>query len=170
MGYWVIIAFGLLFSLRAVRTRGDEKRAGLFLQGLWRDALDLFLSILLLVTLYDLGAAWGKFSGDFRDLDFLILGAAAYFVGSYQKRSELFSFSCAALAYAVGAAYQDWPAQCALALALVSGIFAFQMFFKGMKYAIQFTNVPGTMKGWPVLCLIAFCIAVVLSGIATLVF
>ena len=61
-------------------------------------------------------------------------------------------------------------AQASLCLVLAVGFFLFQFAFKGLKYALLFSRVPRTVKGWPALCLIAFCVSVVLSGLVMLIF
>lgn len=170
MWYWVITGFGFLFSLRAVRARAGEKRTDLSLRNLWRDALDLFVSLLFLVTLYDAGMAWERSAYWFREYDVMIFWIAAYLTGKYQKKSELFFLSLAVVAFMIVAFPQPWGAQFFLCMAVTVGIFIFQALFKGLKYALIFTRTPETMKGWPVLCLLAFCLTIILNRFAILIF
>ena len=170
MWYWVITGFGFLFSLRAVRARADEKRTSLSAHGLWRETLDLIFSLLLLVSLYDVGASWSLLGAKIQEMGFLILWTAAYFLGKYQKKQDLFFICLAVLSYSVVAIYQQWSVQLSLVLVLACGLFLFQLAMKGLKYAVLFSRISNRMKGWPVLCLLAFCVAVALSGFAMLIF
>lgn len=170
MWYWIITGFGFLFSLRTARTGTAEKKTDLFLRSLACDALDLCLSLLLLVTLYDLGQIWGGTLMGPQDMGFLAIWAAAFLIGRYQKKQELFFISLAVIASLIVSATRQWSVQLELILVLVFGIFAFQVAFKGLKHALLFSRVPESMKGWPVLCLLAFCVTVVLGGFISLIF
>jgi hypothetical protein len=168
MWFWIVMAFGFLFSLRAVRAGAGEKRTGLSQGALWHDAADLAVSLLFLVVLYDLGAAWEKAAAWLPDFGFLGLWGGAYLIGRYQKKPDIFFVSLAVFAYAIVTAFLRTEIHIALALPL--GIFIFQVFFKGLKYALLFSRVPEPVKGWPILCLTAFCITVILSGALALFF
>lgn len=170
MWFWIVAAFGFLFSLRVARAGKNEQKTSLSPAGLWRDAIDLVLSLFLVVVLYDLSASWEKAAAWLPDFGFLGLWGAAYFIGRYQKKPDLFFISLAILACVIVTVSRRVENHFTLAIGLTLGIFVFQFMFKGLKYALLFSRLPPPVKGWPVLCLVAFCITVILSGAVILLF
>ncbi|HPW76681.1 MAG TPA: hypothetical protein PLK73_01935 [Candidatus Omnitrophota bacterium] len=161
---WVIAIFGFLLSIR-----GEQKR-GFSLVAIWRETLDLFLTQILAVTLYHSFLRWSTATSVIEEFGFLILWTLIYLIAKYQKKPDLFLITAVLITHAVVQVCEGWLIQSSLLLVIASGLFIFQAAVKGLRRAILFSGIPPAMKGWPVLCLIAFCISVVMSGILDILF
>jgi hypothetical protein len=161
---WVIAIFGFLLSMR-----GEQKR-GFSLVAIWRETLDLFLTQILTVTIYHSLLLWSAATLVIGEFGFLILWLLIYLIARCQKKPDLFLITAVLITHAVVQVNESWLIQSSLLLVISSGLFIFQAAFKGLRHAIRFSGIPPAMKGWPALCLIAFCISVVISGMLDVLF
>lgn len=170
MAFWVIAGFGFLLSMRAIRRSVGEPATGLSIYGLWRGFLDLLVSAFLLVTAYSFAEAWAGPATWFGEWNVLGVWCSAYLIGKCQRKPDLFFIVLVVLTFGIAALHRDWIVRISFAAVTVSGIFFFQAFFQGLKYALRFTRVPDAVKGWPAFCLLAFSITLALAGAARLIF
>lgn len=167
--YFLIITFGLLWAMRGGRSASLQNPAE-GLKRIGRDTLDLFLTASLILTL-------GSFAGNFemtptgaREYAILSFGLIAYLLSRYQKKPDIFFFTVLASVFLIHSK-QPGPAKGVwMALEMSLGIAIFQVCFLGLRYKLLFSRVPVSMKGWPVLCLLAGFISVVLWSFKGLVF
>ena len=165
---WIAL-FGFILSMRAARS-GSVRRPEEGLRQIALGALDLFLSMSLAIMLGAALVAFGSVRSWAQEYEMLIQGGVLYFLSHYQKKPAAFFLVSLSLAFLVGSRQSDPLREMALALAVSAGVMVFQVFFLGLRYRILFSRVPVSMKGWPLLCLLASLIALILEGLGRWVF
>lgn len=167
--YFLIITFGLLLTMRGARPAPLQKpKVGL--GRLWREAGDLLLTTGLTFTLWAAAVAFDPTRLPAQEYAILGLAVVAYLLSRYQKKNDVFFLVSASIVFMISRRQSDLFHGLALAWAVCAGIALFQTCFLGLRYRLLFSNVPPSMKGWPVLCLLAALIALVLRGLGGLVF
>ncbi|OQA54698.1 MAG: hypothetical protein BWY42_01648 [Candidatus Omnitrophica bacterium ADurb.Bin277] len=167
---WVLAGFSFLLSVRAVRNLPGIPGERMSFAGIWREILDLYFSMLLIVTVHAVWSVSGFAAGTDRETGFLILWLLAYGVGRLQGKTDLFFIVTAILAHSAVLFSESRILQFSFLTFTAAVFFCFRVVFQGLRHALLFTNTPSAMKGWPVFCFLAFCITLVMSGILRLVF
>jgi len=167
--YFLIITFGFLLAMRGARSAPLQKPVeGLKRIGL--EAMDLFLTVSLILALWAFVATLEKIQPVVRDFSILGPGLAAFLLSRYQKKTDVFFLSVMASVFMINAE-QYGPLQGILLAGVVSaGIALFQVCFLGLRYKLLFAHMPPSMRGWPSLCLLAGFIALILWSFGGLVF
>ncbi len=167
--YFLIIAFGFLLAVRGANPAPlQDPKEGL--RRVWREAADFFLTTALLVALWIVWASAGKAQTLAREYAFLGIGAASYLLARYQKKTALFFLCTAVTAFAVLSRQEGFLTSLSWVWAISFGIAFFQACFLGLRYQLLLSKAPPSMKGWPLLCLLAGFISIALWGVARLVF
>ena len=162
--YFLIIAFGFMLAMRGTRPAPLQKPAeGLVLT--WREAADLLLTINIMLVLWAAAVAFEKTQAAAREYALLGFGIAAYLLSRYQKKTDVFFLAVLAIVFMIHSRQADLWHGLSLTWAVSVGIAVFQTCFLGLRYKLLFSRVPASMKGWPILCLLAACIAIVLRGL-----
>ncbi|HOW88435.1 MAG TPA: hypothetical protein P5561_00770 [Candidatus Omnitrophota bacterium] len=167
--YFLIIAFGFLLAVRGAKPAPlQDPKEGL--RRVWREAVDFFLTTALLVALWIVWTSVGKAQALAREYAFLGIGAASYLLARYQKKTDLFFLCVAVTVFAVLLRQEGFLTSLSWVWAISLGIAFFQVCFLGLRYQLLLSRVPSSMKGWPLLCLLAGFISMALWGITRLVF
>jgi len=164
-----IITFGFLLAMRGARPAPLQKPS----EGLgrvWRDTADFFLTLSLVLALLDFGASFEEFRVIFRRYEILSAGLAAFLLSRYQKKTDVFFLSILAGVFMIRSEQPNLSQALRMACVMSAGTALFQSFFLGLRYRLLFSRVPVSMRGWPVLCLLAAFISIVLWGFSGLVF
>lgn len=167
--YFLIISLAFLLAMRGAKPASLQKPAE-GLRRVWRETLDFFLTSSLVLGLWSFAIAFEKIQPDVREYAILGLGITAYLLSQYQKKTDTFFLSVLAGVFMISSRQDDLFHGILLAGAVSGGIAVFQTCFLGLRYRLLFSNVPGSMKGWPGLCLLAGWVALVLRGLWSLVF
>lgn len=167
--YFLIITSGLLLAMRGARPAFLQRP----LEGLKKigsDALDLFLTASLILALGSFAGAFEMIQTGARDYAILGGGLAAYLLSRYQKKPDVFSLVALAIVFMIRSKPSVLAQEIFLAGVVSSGIAIFQACFLGLRHKLLFSRVPASMKGWPILCLLAGSISVALWSLKDLVF
>lgn len=165
MYFWTI-AFGFLLALRGAKPAPLQKPVE-GLKRVGRETVDFFLTTSLVLTLWAAVAALDKTRLFAQTYAVLGLGVLAYGSACYQKKTDLFFLSVLTAAFMVHSNSQNLLRELSRALALSAGLAIFQACFLGLRYKLLFSDVPASMKGWPVLTLLAGFISMVLWSLRT---
>jgi hypothetical protein len=162
--YFLIIPFGFLLAMRGAKPPPLQRPVE-GLKRIGREAADLFLTVSLILTLWAFLVAFGKNPGAVREYAILAFGIVAYALSRYQKKTDVFFLSVLASVFMISSKPCGLLPGIFLAGIVSAGIAFFQACFLGLRYQLLFSRVPVSMKGWPILCLLAGWIAVVLWGV-----
>ena len=166
--YFLIITFGFLLAMRGARPAPLQKPVE-GLRRVGREGVDFFLTTSLILTLWVLALAVEKIQAGAREYEVLGLGMAAYLFSRYQKKTDVFFLCVLASAFMISSKQHDLLGEIFLAGGVSAGIALFQVCFLGLRYKLLFSRVPASMKGWPILCLLAGFISLVLWSLPGLV-
>jgi len=167
--YFLIITFGLMMAMRGTRPAKNDKPA----QGIarvWRETGDFFLIVSLALVLLAIAAECEATQWAAKEYAFLGLGLVSYLLSRYQKKTEVFFLAATVVAFMISVKQTDLLTGLSFAWAVSLGFALFQTCFLGLRYKMLFSRVPASMKGWPVLCLLAAFISLVLGSLGRLVF
>ena len=167
--YPTIIALSFIMALRGTRPAALQRP----LEGLrrvWRDAIDLFLTLSLILVLAAGAAALYSTRVTGVEYEFLGFSAAAYLLSRYQKKTDIFFLVATLIAFTIHGKKSDLLSGLSLAWAVSVCSGFFQTGLLGLRYRLLFSGVPASMRGWPMLCLLAGFLSVVLWSVAKLVF
>ncbi|MFA5159694.1 MAG: hypothetical protein WC484_04210 [Candidatus Omnitrophota bacterium] len=167
--YFLIVTFGFLLAMRGANPALLQKPV----EGLkctWRGAVDFFLTASLTLALWAFAATFEKIQAGVREYTILGPGIVVFLLSRYQKKTDLFFLSVLASVFMINSKQPDLLQGILLAWVVSAGIALFQACFLGLRYKLFFSHVPVPMKGWPILCLLAGFISVVLGSFGTLVF
>lgn len=167
--YFLIITFGLLLALRGARPARLEKP----LEGItrvWREAADFFLTVSLVLVLLAVPAAWERTRAAAGAYAILGLGIASYLLSRYQKKTDVFFLAVTVVAFVICLKQADLFNGLSLAWGVSFGIALFQTCFLGLRYKLLFSRVPPSAKGWPMLCLLAAFLSLILWSLGRWVF
>jgi hypothetical protein len=167
--YFLIIALAFLLAMRGTRPAPLQK-PGEGLKRVWCEAVDFFLTTSLVLALWTFAQAFKRIQPSARGYAILGFGIMAYLASRYQKKTDVFFLSVLASVFMISLKQHDLSRGILLAGIVTVGIAVFQTCFLGLRYKLLFSNVPPSMKGWPVLCLLAGSIALILRGLGGLVF
>lgn len=167
--YFLIIAFGFLLAMRGARPAPLQKPEQGF-RRIWRENTDLFLTLSLLLTLWLVFEAFAKAHAFLGEYTILELGFVAYFLSRFQKKTDAFFLSTTVIAFAILSEQNGFWSALSLAWAVSMGIALFQTCLLGLRHRLLFSGMPSPVKGWPILCLLAAFISIVLWGVGRLVF
>ncbi len=167
--YFLIISFGFLLAMRGARPALLQRPEEGF-KRIVRDATDLFLTTSLILTLWAFAAIPEKIQAGVQEYAILGPGLAAYLLSRFQKKSDVFFLSVVAIIFTISSKQYGLSQGIILSGVLSAGIALFQVCFLGLRYKLLFSNVPSSMKGWPMLCLLAASISMVLGSLWGLVF
>jgi len=160
--YFLIIALGFLLAMRGARFVLLPRPAE-GLKRVWREAADFFLTTSLILALWAFAMVFEKIQANAREYAILGFGVTAYLLSRYQKKTDVFFLSALASVFMISSKQCDLSQDVLLAGVLSAGVGIFQTCFLGLRYKLLFSHVPAPMKGWPVLCLLAGFIALVLG-------
>ena len=104
------------------------------------------------------------------EYELLGFGLAAYLLSRYQKKTDVFFLAVSLSAFMIHGRQSDLLHGLSLAWAVSAGIGIFRTAFLGLRFRLLFSNVPTSVKGWPLLCLLAGFLSVVFWSAARLVF
>ena len=166
---FLIVALGLLLALRGARPVPLQDPAE-GLARVWREAVDLFLTAGLTLTLLAVATASKNTQAIVNEYRVLGLGLIIYLLSRYQKKSDVFFLAATALVFMVSARQDGLLHGLSLAWAVSLGLALFQACFLGLRYKLLFSRVPLSVKGWPVLCLLAAFLSLSLWSLGRLVF
>ncbi len=167
--YFLIIPLGFVLALRGGRSVPLQRPVE-GLTRVWREAADLFLTTSLILTLGVVVLAWEPCRGVAGEYTILGLGVVAYALARYQKKSDVFFLVSMLIAFMIHSRPVDLLSGLSLAWAVSVGIAIFQTCFLGLRYRLLFSNVPAAVKGWPMFCLLAGFLSVVLWSVGRLIF
>jgi len=167
--YFLVISLAFLMAVRGAKPAPLQNPAE-GLRRVWREAIDFFLTASLTLGLWTLATAFEKIQPGARENAILGLGITAYLLSQYQKKTDVFFLTVFAGVFMISSRQGDFFHGILLAGTVSGGIAVFQTCFLGLRYKLLFSDVPGSMKGWPILCLLAGAIALVLRGLGNLVF
>lgn len=159
--YFLIITFGFLLAMRGARP-ALLQRPGEGFRRIVREALDLFLTISLILVLLAAAAGLEGLRTGAREYAILGFGIAAYLLSRYQKKTDVFFFFVTASIFMIHSKQCDLPQEILLAGVVSAGTALFQACFLGLRYKLLFSSVPASVKGWPSSCLLAGFISIVL--------
>lgn len=162
--YFLIITFGFLLTMRGARPAPLQKPVE-GLRRIGREATDLLLTTGLIWTLWEVALTFAETRLLAQEYAVLGFGIAAYLLSRYQKKNDVFFLTVTGIVFWISLRQTDLLHGLSLAWAVSMGIALFQTCFLGLRYRLLFSNVPGSMKGWPVLCLLAGFIALVLRSL-----
>jgi hypothetical protein len=166
---FLIIPFAFLLAMRGTRPAPLQKPVQ-GLERVWREAVDFFLTASLVLALWTFAGAVERIPPGVREHAILGFGITAYLVSHYQKKTDVFFLSVLASVFMISSKQHNLSHEILLAGIVSAAIAVFQTCFLGLRYKLLFSNVPPSMKGWPILCLLAGWIALVLRGLGGLVF
>ena len=167
--YFLIISLGLLLAMRGAKPApihrpGDGfRRAG-------KEALDFFLTTSLVLGVGALAETFGKTQAGAREYSLLIAGLMAYLLSRHQKKTDVFFLSVLVSVFLISSRQFGFMKGIYLAGGVSAGILLFQICFLGLRYKLLFSRIPASVKGWPVLCLLAGFISMILWGLRGLAF
>ena len=167
--YFLTITFGLMLALRGARPARLEKP----FEGIarvWREAADFFLTVSLALVLLAFLAAWEGTRTAAREYAILGLGIASYLLSRYQKKTEVFFLAATVVAFAISLKQADLFNGLSLVWGVSFGLALFQTCFLGLRYKLLFSRVPPSVKGWPMLCLLAAFLSLILWSLGRWVF
>lgn len=167
--YFLIITFGLMLAMRGARPAAIERPA-LGAARAWREAADFFLTVSVALVLWAIAEACKTTQFFAREFALLGPGLVIYLLARYQKKTDVFLLTAVAVAFMIRLKQADLWHGLSLVWAVSVGLALFQTCFLGLRYKLLFSRVPGSMKGWPVLCLLAAFISLVLGSLGRLVF
>lgn len=167
--YFLIITFGLLLAMRGERPTSLQNPVE-GLKRIGRDALDLFLTAGLILMLGSFAGIFEMIRTGVQEYAILSLGVMAYLLSRYQKKPDIFFFTLLASVFLIHLKQPGPMEGLWMALEMNLGIAIFRVCFLGLRYRLLFSRVPVSMKGWPVLCLLAGFISVVLWSFKGLTF
>lgn len=162
--FFLIITFGFMLALRGAKPAPLQKPV-VGLVRTWREALDLLLTISLILIMWAGAMELEKIQAAVREYAILIFGISAYLLSRSQKKTDVFFLAVIAIVFKISSEQADLVHGLFLACAVSGGIALFQTCFLGLRYKLLFSRVPASMKGWPVLCLLAAFIALVLKSL-----
>jgi len=160
--YFLIIAFGFMLAMRGTRPASLQRPVEGLVQ-VWREAADLLLTVSLMLVLWAAAMAFEKTQVIVPEYSLLGLGITAYLLSRYQKKTDVFFLAVLAIVFMIRSRQADLWHGLSLAWAVSIGIAVFQTCFLGLRYKLLFSRVPVPAKGWPILCLLAAFIAIVLN-------
>jgi hypothetical protein len=167
--YFLIISFGFFLAMRGARP-APLQRPGEGLRRIGRETKDFFLITSLILTLLAVVATVEKTLFFVNEYKILFLGIAAYMLSRFQKKNDVFFLSVVASVFMISSKQHTLWQGIFLAGAVSAGIALFQACFLGLRYKLLFSHVPASMKGWPILCLLAGFISIVLWCLRGLAF
>jgi len=167
--YFLIIAFGFLLAMRGANSAPLQKPAER-LKRTWREAMDFFLTTSLTLVFWELATTFEKSQPGAREYAILGPGIVVFLLSRYQKKTDVFFLSVVAGIFMISSKQHGVLQGILLAWVVSAGIALFQTCFLGLRYKLLFSRVPAPMKGWPILCLLAGFISVVLWSLGGLVF
>ena len=167
--YFLIITFGFMLAMRGARPAPLDN-AALGAARVWREAADFFLTVGFALTLWAIAEACKITQIFAREYALLGPGLVIYLLSRYQKKTDVFFLTGTAVAFMISLKQADLWHGLSLVWAVSVGLALFQTCFLGLRYKMLFSRVPVSMKGWPVLCLLAAFISLVLGSLGRLVF
>jgi Na+-translocating ferredoxin:NAD+ oxidoreductase RnfA subunit len=167
--YFLIITFGLMLAMRGSRPARLEKPGEGGVRVL-RGAADFFLTVSLTLALWTVLVACEATQTTAREYAILGFGIFNYLLSRYQKKTEVFFLAAATVSFVISVKQADLLNGLSLAWAVSAGMALFQTCFLGLRYKLLFSRVPPSIKGWPVLCLLAAFISLTLWSLGRLVF
>lgn len=162
--YFLIITFGFMLAMRGTRPASLQRPV----EGLvrtWREAVDLLLTVSLILVLWVAALAFWKTQAAAQEYAVLGFGITAYLLAHYQKKTDVFFLAVLAIVFMIRSRQADLWHGVSMAWAVSVGIAVFQTCFLGLRYKLLFSRVPDSTKGWSILCLLAAFIALVLKGL-----
>jgi hypothetical protein len=167
--YFLIIALGFLLTMRGARPAPLQKPIE-GLKRVGREAADFFLTASLILTLWAFAAGFQGIRTNIPEYAILGPGVAAYLLSRHQKKTDVFFLSVTAGVFMIGSKQCGLLQGLLLACIVSAGIALFQACFLGLRHRLLFSFVPASVKGWPILCLLAGFISMVLWGLRGLAF
>lgn len=167
--YFLIITLGFLLAMRGARPASLQRLAE-GLQRIWREAADLFITMSFILALWAVAVFFVKTQAGAHEYAILGFGLAAYLLSRYQEKTDVFFLSVVVCVFMISSRQHDLFRGILMAGAVSAGLAIFQSCFLGLRYKLLFSRVPVSMKGWPVLCLLAGGISLVLWSFRSLVF
>jgi asparagine N-glycosylation enzyme membrane subunit Stt3 len=167
--YFLVIVFGFVLALRGTRP-APLQRPVEGLVRVWREAADFFLTTGLILAIGAAALTFENSRAITGEYTFFGFGLAAYLLSRYQKKTDVFFLTAALSAFMIHGRQEDLLSQLSMAWAVSAGIGIFQTGLLGLRYRLLFSNVPAFIKGWPMLCLLAGFLSIVLWSAARLVF
>ena len=167
--YFLIIPLGFVLTLRGGRS-APLQRPVEGLTRVWCEAADLFLTTSLILTFGAVALGWLRSRGITGGYTILGFGVAAYALARYQKKTDVFFLVSFLIAFMIHSGSVDLLSGLSVGWAVSFGIAIFQTGFLGLRHRILFSNVPSSMKGWPLFCLLAGFLSVILWSVGRLIF
>ncbi|HNX69196.1 MAG TPA: hypothetical protein PLL75_02365 [Candidatus Omnitrophota bacterium] len=165
----MITVFGFLLAIRGQKSALLARHRPDFF-GVWREALDRFLTAGILLALYALALAFDATRPLARENGILFFGVFGYVLSRYQGKTDIFFLTAALLAFLVSQHSADLRQGLGEVFVIVAGIGGFQAALLGLRYRLFFSKVPASVRGWPVICLLASFVSLALWAIAARVF
>lgn len=161
--YVLIILFGFLLAMRGAKP-APLQRPVEGLKRVGRESADFFLTVSLVLALWNFSTSFEKSQIDVREYAILGPGLAAYLLSRFQKKTDVFFLSVISSVFMISSKAPALSQGILLAGVVSAGLALFQACFLGLRYKLLFSGVPSSMKGWPILCLLAGFISIVLWG------
>jgi hypothetical protein len=167
--YFWIIAFGFLLAMRGVRP-APLQRPLEGLKHIGRENTDLFFTLSLILAIWTTALGFESVRLAVREYAILGFGLMAYLLSRYQKKGDAFFLSVFAGAFIISSKQSDLFQGVLWAGVVSAGVALFQAGFLGLRHRLLFSRIPVSAKGWPILCLLAAFLSMVLWGLGRLAF
>jgi len=167
--YSLIILAGFLLAMRGARPAPLQK-PGQGLLRIWREAADLLLTVDLALMLLAALLLFKETRPFAQEYGLLSAGLIVYLTARYQRKTDVFLLSAIVIIFWIYTKQYDPIHGLAMAGTVSVGIGLFQTCFLGLRYRLLFSRLPVSMKGWPVLSLLAGSISIALWGLGRLIF
>lgn len=167
--YTLIILAGFLLAMRGARPAPLQK-PGQGLLRIWRESADLLLTVDLALMLLAALLLFKEVRPFAQEHSLLGAGLIVYLTVRYQRKTDVFLLSAIVIVFWIYSKQYDPIHGLAMAGIVSVGIGIFQTCFLGLRYRLLFSRVPISMKGWPILSLLAGSISIALWGLGRLIF
>ncbi|MBU9888344.1 MAG: hypothetical protein KTQ49_00560 [Candidatus Omnitrophica bacterium] len=169
MSIVVILIVGFLLAIRGSQQSFSRQPVPSFFR-IWREATDLFLTLGLVASLFAAASSYEEAAALIQRNSFLGVGVTVYLLTRYQKKTDTF-FIVATLLAIPGVTVREGPLYAlSWAWAASVGVALFQTAFLGLRHKLLFSDVPGPVRGWPLMCLLASFICLLLERVGSYVF
>lgn len=167
--FYLIVSFGFLLVMRGAHPAPLQDPAEGF-RRVVRETADLFLTAGLILACGAAAMAFKAIRLVAEEYTLLGYGVAAYLLSRYQKKTDVFFLCALAVVFMISSRQAGLPQEILLVLTVCVGIALFQILFLGLRYRLLFSDVPVSVRGWPVLCLLAGLLSLVLGGLESMIF
>lgn len=162
---FLMIAFGVLLSIRESRSLWIKKPAQ-SLSHIWQSMGEFFLALSFMTIFFTAPTIFSQTPWLVQKDSLVLIGVLSYAFSNLYKKGDVFFLVLTLAVFLVLLQQDDLSGRLLLCLKLYLGIGFFQTCFLGLRHRLLFSNLPVSMQGWPVLCLLASFISLVMWKVA----